>query len=278
MAIIVNTNLSSLKTQKNLNNATTSLNKALERMSTGSKINSAKDDAAGMFIATKMSTQINGSKIAKANIETGKNVLDTAEGVINSIIDNVSRIRDLSVQAANGVYDATSRTAMTDEITARKAEIKRLQDSAEFNGLALFSSTAGLGLDGLTIQVGAGSDAAKNAITVDKSNFSALTEPTVDISTTTKALTTIAACDAMLDTLNTRKSTFGAVGSRLESASSTLVTSIENLTAAHSTIMDADVAEESANYTKSRILQQTASSLLVQANALPSIALNLIAS
>ena len=106
MAIIVNTNMSSLKTQNNLNNATNALNTALERMSTGSKINSAKDDAAGLYVATNLSKQISGSKIAQSNVETGNNVLSTVEGNLAVILYNLNRIRDLTVQASNGVYDA----------------------------------------------------------------------------------------------------------------------------------------------------------------------------
>lgn len=143
MAIIVNTNVSALKTQNNLTMATNSLSKALERLSTGLKINSAADDAAGYFVAAKLSTQISGSKVASSNVATGINVLQTAEGTLDVVEDNITRIRDLAVQAANGIYDTDSLTAMQNEVTARLAEIKRVQTAADFNGIKLFSASDG---------------------------------------------------------------------------------------------------------------------------------------
>ena len=231
MAIIVNTNVSALKTQNNLTMATNSLSKALERLSTGLKINSAADDAAGYFVAAKLSTQISGSKVASSNVATGINVLQTAEGTLDVVEDNITRIRDLAVQAANGIYDTDSLTAMQNEVTARLAEIKRVQTAADFNGIKLFSATAGLGKDGLTLQVGANAAAAENQIKIEKASFAEVTL-TADVSTNTGA--------------------------------------------AVPTITDADIAEETSNYTKAQILQQTSSTLLIQANNLPSIALTLI--
>lgn len=171
MAIIVNTNVSALKTQNNLTMATNSLSKALERLSTGLKINSAADDAAGYFIAAKLSTQISGSKVANSNVATGLNVLQMAEGTLDVVEDNITRIRDLAVQAANGVYDTDSLTAMQNEVTARIAEITRVQSAADFNGIKLFDATAGLGKDGLTLQVGANAAAAENQIKIDKASL-----------------------------------------------------------------------------------------------------------
>ena len=135
MAIIVNTNMSALKTQRNLNKATNALNNALERMSTGLKINRAADDAAGMYIATNLATQISGSKVAQSNVETGNNVLSIVEGNLDVILDNLNRVRDLAVQAANGVYGTDARTAMAAEVKARSAEITRIAKAANFNGI-----------------------------------------------------------------------------------------------------------------------------------------------
>ena len=126
MAIIVNTNLSALKTQKNLNSAAANLTKSLERMSTGLKINSAKDDAAGLFVATGLNSQLRGSVVAQNNIATGTNVLNIIEGDFDVIMDNLNRIRDLAVQASNSVYDDSSMKSMKDEITLRLAEIQVL--------------------------------------------------------------------------------------------------------------------------------------------------------
>ena len=126
MAIIVNTNMTALKTQKNLTNATNSLNSALERMSTGYKVNRAADDAAGLYVATGLNTQIRGSQVAKNNIATGNNVLQTLEGDLDVILDNLNRIRDLATQAANSIYDESAMKAMQDEVTARLDEIDRI--------------------------------------------------------------------------------------------------------------------------------------------------------
>ncbi len=291
MAIIVNTNMSALKTQANLNSATNSLNTALNRMSTGLKINSAADDAAGMFVASNLNTQIRGSKVAQSNVATGINVLQTAEGDYGVIEDNLLRIRDLATQAANGVYDEKSLKAMKDEVDARVAEINRIAKSSNFNGLSLLDGK-GIPDTGLRLQVGANSDSAMNAITVDPEVFANASVQALGLygaesvnkfdsidkafESSSNAALFIADVDAALQNVTTRKATIGAVQNRLNSAADSLVTTVENATSAKSTIMDADIAEESANYTKAQILQQTSATLLVQANQLPSLALNLI--
>ena len=283
MAIIVNTNMSALKTQRNLNKATNSLNNSLERMSTGLKINKAADDAAGMYIATSLATQISGSKVAQSNLETGNNVLSIVEGNLDVVLDNLSRIRDLAVQAANGVYNAAARTAMSDEVKVRSAEITRIAKSADFNGLKLLDGTI---TKDLKLQVGANADAATNSISIDKDVFAEITGAgilaadaaiTTSFATATAAAAFIATVDTAMVGINTRKTAIGVIQNRLASASDSLVTTIENATAAKSTIMDADIAEESAEFTKQQILRQSSASLLVQANSMPSIALNLIA-
>ena len=284
MAIVVNTNMSSLKTQNNLNNATSSLNTALERMSTGYKINSAKDDAAGLYVATNLNKQISGSKIAQSNIETGNNVLSTVEGNLDVILDNLNRIRDLTVQASNGVYDADSQKAMSDEVKARMEEITRISNAADFNGLKLLNGSI---TNDLRLQVGADADANANCIHVSKDVFACMsangalklgeTDDIADIfNDPSAAAEYIETVDTAINVINTSKATIGAIQNRLDAAASSLTTTIENATAAKSTIMDADIAEESAEYTKQQILQQTSASLLVQANNLPSLALTLI--
>ena len=304
MAIIVNTNITALKTQKNLNNATNSMNQALERMSTGYKINSAKDDAAGLYVATGLDVQIRGSKAAQSNAATGINVLQTVEGDLDNILDNLQRIRDLAVQAANSIYDEDAMSAMQQEAQARVDEIKRISLASNFNGLELLSGESNLQRDGLRLQVGANADKDANSILIDAEIFSATNATTLGMTANisqisgasalinenttvasgleaafkaaTTASTYIAVLDTAIDTISSRKSTIGAVMNRLEAAETSLVTTIENATAAKSTIMDADIAEESAEYTKNQILQQTSSALLVQANALPQIAIQLV--
>lgn len=302
MAIIVNTNMSALKTQKNLNNASNSLQTALERMSTGLKINKAADDAAGLYVATNLNTQISGSKVAKNNISTGNNVLSTLEGDLDVILDNLNRIRDLSVQAANSIYDESAMGAMKDEIDQRLQEIDRISLASNFNGLQLLAGEGQLAENGLRLQVGANADSAANAISLDETFFAKTDSTTLGTSYTgqlpngttldandglsgnldaafanaSSAAQYIDIIDAAIDDISSKKSTIGATMNRLDAALSSLTTVIENNTAAKSTIMDADIAEESAEYTKAQILQQTSSALLVQANALPQIAINLV--
>ena len=300
MAIIVNTNITALKTQKNLTNATNGLNQALERMSTGYKINKAADDAAGLYVATGLNTQIRGSKVAQSNATTGSNVLQTMEGDLDNILTNLQRIRDLATQAANSIYDEKAMTAMSEEVNLRIAEIERISLASNFNGLTLLDGQSDLTKNGLRLQVGANADAAANSIMIDKSLFEKTDASTLGAGADTNAGSTvngtdtvatgaakaflaataaasyIAVLDKAIDTISNRKSTIGAVMNRLDSAAASLTTTIENATAAKSTIMDADIAEESAEYTKQQILQQTSAALLVQANQLPSLALNLI--
>ena len=309
MPIIVNTNITALKTQKSLNSATSTLEQSLERMSTGLKINRAGDDAAGLYVATGLNTQIRGSKVAQDNVETGNNVLSIMEGDLDVILDNLNRIRDLSVQAANSVYSEDAMGAMADEVKQRLAEINRVSEASNFNGLNLLNGDSKLAEQGLRLQVGANADEAGNCIKIEKEFFSKLNASTLGAKTPVgdegvKADSGIVAADGlsgkdmanvekafasasaaaqyinMLDTaindISNKKATIGATMNRLDAAASSLTTTIENNTAAKSTIMDADIAEEAAEYTKAQILQQTSSALLVQANALPQIAISLV--
>lgn len=285
MAIIVNTNMSSLIAQRNLTNATNGLNTALQRMSTGYKVNKAADDAAGMFIATNLETQIRGSKVAQTNVKTGTNLLQIAEGDIELLEDNLLRMRDLVVQAANSVYSDESMQAMADEVQYRAQEITRVATASQFNGLHLLDGT---GLpDGLRLQVGPNADEDQNSMVIDATVFAATDADTLlggdaagTITTAFENATNAAAFIETLDTalldLNTRKAAIGAYQNRLDSALDSLVTNVENSTEAKSTIMDADIAEEAANYSKYQILQQSTAALLTQANQLPALALQLI--
>ncbi len=285
MAIIVNTNMSSLIAQRNLTNATNGLNTALQRMSTGYKVNHAADDAAGIFIATNLETQIRGSKVAQTNVQTGTNLLQITEGDIELLESNLLRMRDLAVQAANSVYSEESMQAMADEVQYRAEEITRVATSSQFNGLNLLDGT---GLpDGLRLQVGPNADEAQNSMVIDAEVFAASDADTLlggdaagAITTAFENATNAAAFIDTIDTalldLNTRKAAIGAYQNRLDSALDSLVTNVENSTEAKSTIMDADIAEEAANYAKNQILQQSTAALLTQANQLPALALQLI--
>jgi len=286
MAIIVNTNMSALGIQQNLASAGDAMQVAMKRMATGSKINSAADDSAGMAVAANLTTTINGSKVAQTNVQLGSNLLSTSEGTLNTMKSNIQRIRDLTEQAANGTYDSKSKTAIKSEIDARVLEITRLGTSTEFNGIKLFS-TSTTGAQALSLQVGSGA-ASDNTIALDASLFASVTASSLGVtaaSITTAFATTgtaanfttlLANCDTALDAITTKKTSIGAYQNRLASASETLKVSSLNLSAARSTIQDADIAVESANYVQNQILQQASASLLAQANQAPSIAINLI--
>ena len=299
MAIIVNTNMTALKAVRNLNSATNSMNQAMERLSTGYKINRAGDDAANLYIATNLETQIRGSKVAKNNITTGTNVLAVIEGDLDVMLDNIQRIRDLTVQAANSIYDENSMNAMKDEIVQRLDEIDRISKNSNFNGLTLLDGQSQLADVGLRLQVGANSDEAANCIKLSEDFFQTVDSKTLGADATgmnapfdagtglrgnidtafanaSAAAQYITMLDAAVTDINNRKAQIGATQNRLDAAADSLTTTIENMTEAQSTIMDADIAEETSNYTKYQILQQTTSSLLVQANALPQIAISLV--
>ena len=289
MSIVVQTNTLALNSQKNLSKATSSMNQAMERLSTGYKINKAADDAAGLYVASNMTSQIGGSEKARDNANIGINMLQTAEGSLTTIQDNLQRIRDLTVQAGNQVYSAESLAAMQMEVDARLAEITRIADVAEFNGLKLLSHDGSMG--DVTLQVGANSNAAENTITLtDVFTDTTVTAAGLDVGSSKyeKAFTGgdtnqianaqayLSAIDVALETVATKRSKIGAFQNRLNSAIDTLTVNIENLSAARSTIQDTDVAVESSNYIKNQILQQSTTAMLSAANQAPQVALSLI--
>lgn len=287
MAIVVNTNIDSLRVQRNLNSASTNMSKAVERLTTGSKVNQAADDAAGFVIAKGLEAQQRGSVVAQNNAQTGINLLQTAEGNLDVIQDHLLRIRDLTLQAMNGGYSYDEVKAMEDEVLARTAEIDRISNGAKFNEFELFPAG---GADDLVLQIGSNSDEATNTITVTgvfieattsvltgrAGNPIKFTDGVSDIVDLTEFRAILDDLDTGIKEISTRRGTIGAITNRLESAVEALDIQNENLLAAKSRIMDADIGEESSNYTKYQILQQASASLLVQANQSPSIALSLI--
>ncbi len=289
MAVIVNTNVQSLIAQRNLSQATNGLADATQRLSTGLKINKAADDAAGLFIAKGLESQLRGSQQCQTNISLGVNVLQIAEGDLTTIQDNVMRIKDLATQAANGVYSTASRTAMANEVNARVAEIDRVSKASTFNGMSLLDGNSNLA-NGLRLQVGAGSGADANSINVtgvfgksDADGIGLKGTESATAAAVTKAFASASAsaayiktCEDALTNISTKRSNIGVAQSRLEMASQGLSTTIENVSAAKSTVMDTDVAATTSDYTKNQILQQISSAMLTQANSAPSIALSLI--
>ena len=284
MSVVINTNVDSLKVQSILNGATNKLSNAMQRMSSGLKVVSAKDDAAGTVIAAKMQVQLDGNKIAQQNVQNGNAMLATAEGNLDVVEDNMVRIRDLVLQAKNGTYSTNEISAMKDEVDQRIAEIGRISTSAKYSSLQLFGNDD-LSTNGVTFQVGANKD-ADNTITAAGKIFSAvdfnsLTSLGADfnlsaLSTTAAFENALAGIDTGINNVTERKSAIGSAENRLDSALNTLTTQYENLSSAKSVITDADIASEASNFTQQQILQQVSTSLLAQANQAPSIALSLI--
>ena len=286
MAIVVNTNIQSIQVQNNLNKVTNAMNTAMQRMSTGSKINSAADDAAGLVISKGIEVQTRGTQVANDNAQSGINLLQTAEGNLSVIQDNFMRIRDLTLQAMNGGQTDDQLQAMQEEAQARLAEIDRIATGAKFNTFDLFGGeTHDSDAETVTLQIGTGSDGATNTIEIADVFNDAHVSTLTGQATFTSAFvgTDLADMQAQLDQLDvaineisTRRGTIGSTINRLNSAVEQLDTQYENLSAANSRITDADIATESSNYVQNQILQQASASLLVQANQQPNIALSLI--
>lgn len=281
MAIVINTNLASLNAQRNLNSTTSAVQTALQRLSSGLRINSAKDDAAGMFTVQKMTADIRGLNQAVRNAGDGISLGQTAEGALGQIANNLQRIRELAVQSANGTVE--NRAGLQAEVDQLTQEISRIVQTTEFNGAKLLDgSTSG----GITFQVGQDGN-ANGQISVTGTDltatgsfgaYSATLTATgvVDISTQAAASGALSTIDTAIDTVSTQRSTFGAVQNRFEAVIANLQNYVENLTAARSRLEDADFAMETANFTRSQILQQAGTAMLAQANALPQLALALL--
>ncbi|QSP94454.1 flagellin FliC [Marinobacter salinisoli] len=274
MALGINTNIASINAQNQLGKSQSLSDQALERLSSGLRINSAKDDAAGLSISTRFDAQIRGLTVAQRNANDGISLAQTAEGALDEITNNLQRIRELSVQSANATNSATDRAALQAEVTQRIEEISRIADTTTFNGLNV--------LDGsLTatenFQVGANSgEVIAVDLSQDMSADGALAVSAVDISTVAGASGALTTIDTALDTVNSFRADLGAVQNRFESTIANLGNSIENLSAANSRILDADFASESAKLAKANVLQQAGISVLAQANARPNQVLSLL--
>lgn len=277
MAITVNTNMQALRIQSNLANATDRMNTAMERMSSGSKINSAKDDAAGFAVSTTLKTNISGTKVASDNVAIGKDLLSTTEGVLDVVTTNLQRVRDLVEQASNGTYTADDRAGIKAEIDARLDQISSITTNATFNGKTLFSASA----EAVVIQSGttAAEQTTLASSIFDEVSVSSL-QSGLDAAFSTGTTSAISAMlqdiDDSLEDITERQTDIGAAQNQLDAVSSALEVQGTNLKSTLSTVQDADVAEESASYVQSQILQSASATLLVQANSAPQVALTLI--
>ena len=257
---VINTNIGAMKAANSSNAAGKALGTAMERLSTGKRINSAKDDAAGLAIATSMTSQIRGMTQGIRNANDGISLAQTAEGGLNEVTNMLQRVRELGVQSASGTYQDTDRANLQAEVTELKSQIDAVIANSEFNGVKLFdASTASV-----TIQAGAEST---DTIDLAMADLSGLSAATFDVGTDAASATTaIATADAQLEAISTARATLGAGQSRLESAVNTLTNNVTNLSDARSRIEDTDYSAETTALAKSQILSQASSAMLAQAN------------
>lgn len=283
MAQIINTNIMSLNAQRNLSMTQSSLATSVQRLSTGLRVNSAKDDAAGLAIAERMNTQVRGMNVAIRNANDAISLSQTAEGSLSKINDMGQRMRELAVQSANATNSDTDRKSLDQEYQALAEEIKRNLAGTSFNGTKLFAAAAAM-----TFQVGA-NNATTDQITINLAtltgeadftdvlgamNGNAAAAPS--IGTYSGAVESLAKIDKMLTKVNSKRAEFGATQNRFEAVIQTLQVGAENQTAARSRIMDADFASETANLTRSQVLQQAGTAMLSQANSIPNNVLSLL--
>jgi len=272
MAQVVNTNVMSLNAQRNLNNTQSAMSTALQRLSSGLRINSAKDDAAGLAISERFTAQIRGLNQAARNSADAISLAQTAEGSIGEITNNVQRIRELAVQSANASNSASDRSALNTEVVQLQAEISRII-ATKFNGKAIIGASA----QGFKFQVGADNG---DQITITTTNLSTVATKVsfaaANVTTATKAGSMILKADGFLNTLNTERAKLGAVQNRFDSVIRNVQNTSENISAARSRIQDADFAAETAALTRAQILQQAGVAMLSQANSVPQNVLSLL--
>jgi len=289
---VINTNITSLIGQSNLMKSQNALQTSMQRLSSGLRINSAKDDAAGQAIANRMGAEIRGLNQASRNSNDGISMAQTAEGALNQVNDNLQRIRELTVQAANGTNSGADIDSIQKEVNQRLAEIDRVTDKTSFNGISLFNGGTATSFD---IQVGVDDgDTITIDIGISKGTLTNTTGWNMYVSTAAAGATSVAGrtvshngfdvlsstalatLDKKLSAVDSARSDLGAVQNRFQTAIDNITTTATNLSAAQSRIQDADYAAEVANMTRAQILQQAGTSVLAQANQTPQNVLSLL--
>ncbi|WP_373531247.1 flagellin [Vampirovibrio sp.] len=277
MPLIVNTNVAAMNAQRYLTNNTTGLSKTMEKLASGYRINRAGDDAAGLQVSEKLRAQIRGSQKALDNVQDGINMLNIADGAMQTITDAVQRMRELAVQAANDTYSTAQRSALQTEFNSLASGITQMAQAAQFNGINLLSGGADITLQITANQGGDADDLDISSALTDMTADSGLSiGSTVALDTHSAAQSAIETLDDALDTINAARGKLGAFTNRLEYTAQNLATNIENTSASESRVRNVDVAMESSNLARNQILQQAASSMLAQANQSPQIALSLL--
>ena len=273
MSITINTNTLAMTTRRNLGQNQEGLATAMARLSSGLRVNKASDDAAGMAIASRMENQVRGMAVAQRNAADAISLVQVAEGALGQVGNMLQRMRELAVQAANATNSTADRSNLDAEFSQLGAEVTRTISNTQFNGISILAGGAGTN----NYQVGPN---ATDQVAVSTTNLSSATQITNvtsgGVSTTASASSAMVNIDAALTTVNTQRALMGAVQNRFSAMIEVLQVNQENTAAARGRIMDADFAEETANLSRSQILQQAASAMVAQANSAPQVALQLL--
>jgi len=259
---VINTNVSALRAQNGSHTAELSLQTAMERLSSGKRINSAKDDAAGLAIASSMTSQIRGMSQAVRNANDGQSMAQTADGALDEVTNMLQRIRELAVQSSSGTYQDSDRTNLQTEVSALTSQITQIVSNTKFNGVGLFTGSAGSG-GTVTIQTGSSS---ADTVDMDFTQLDLSAATSIDISDQSDASDALDTLDTAISDVATKRATLGASQSRLQSVVNNLNSNITNLSDARSRIEDADFGMETTNLAKSQILSQASTAMLAQAN------------
>ncbi len=264
MSLVINSNIAAMDAHRNLVNSSNAMSKSMQRLSSGLRINSAADDAAGLAISQSLTGQVNGLDQAQRNAQDGISLVQTADGTLNNVQQMLQRVRELAVQYNTGTLSQGDKDAISSEVGQLASEIDRIGQSAQFNKQTLFSAATTV-----SFQVGANDG---EQISVDLTAMGTL----VPDSKTSFCLVSLASIDTEIDAVSSQRAGLGAVQNRLQYALDNLATYEQNLTAARSSIQDVDMASEMTNYTKEQILQQAGTSMLAQANQSPQSVLKLL--
>ena len=274
MGLRVNTNTASINAQRNLAGVSTKLGGNFRRLSTGLRISTAADDAAGLAISERLRSQIRSVDQAKRNANDGISLVQTAEGALNEVSSILVRLRELAIQSSNGSVSDQDKSTLNEEFSSLVAEVNRIGASTEFNGIKLLDGSS----SSVSFQVGFGTTAGIDTISVSLSPSlsTSLSLDSLDIGSTGSTTTAITNIDSAINSISSLRGSLGAVQNRLGSTINNLAITSENLSAAESRIRDVDVAYETAQLTRNSILQQASISVLSQANSLPQSALRLL--
>jgi flagellin len=273
MSIDIQTNYAALSAQKNLSANQKLLAGSFQRLSSGYRVNSAADDAAGLAISESMKSQIRSYTVAQRNTADGQSMAQTAEGALGDLHDIMGRMRELAMQSSNGDLGSTDRGYIATEFKSLQAEVTRTQASTKFNGNSLIGATT----SAVKFQVGLNNTASDQiTVTFGGVTLTAITGTGTDLSTATGALNALSTIDTAIQNISTARSNFGTAMNRMDFATSNIQTMQLNITAANSRIRDVDVASETANLSRNQVLTQAGTAVLAQANQIPQLALSLI--